>query len=167
MKNKGCRKSTVINYYSLPTFGFFYCDVLKTLKENSGLCRHTAQCSIFAPPCLDYLPQLKCWLNGRYFDTQDQVWFPWFFPVSLLIWKFSVLKHISVKSCKWKNHFNNSSWSPLKLKAMISQWHTSKYVCADVVKEETNNGLLDYNIYSGICGLVNKSGVLFFCWFVT
>lgn len=35
MKNKGCRKSTVINYYSLPTFGFFYCDVLKTLKENS------------------------------------------------------------------------------------------------------------------------------------
>lgn len=75
MKNKGCRKSTVITYYSLPTFGFFYCDVLKTLKENS-VYADTQQCSIFAPPCLDYLPQMKCWLNGQYFDTQDHVWFP-------------------------------------------------------------------------------------------
>lgn len=61
MKNKGCRKSTVLNYYSLffflPTLGFFYCDVLKTLKENSGLCRHTAQRSIFTPHVSTLFPK--------------------------------------------------------------------------------------------------------------
>lgn len=125
MKNKGCRKSTVINYYSLFFPSHIWIFLLWCPENSEGelwfMQTHSTVLHLCSPMSRLSSPNEMLAERSVFWYTGSCLISLWFCPVSLLIWKFSVLKHISVKSCKWKNHFNNSSWSPLKLKAMISQ----------------------------------------------